>query len=66
MRLGEQLRRSLSETSNLVLDRLAHHRVGDSCQVDLAIVRQVVENVGGAHCFRPALLVAEDEIDPLV
>ena len=66
MWLGEQLRRGLTETSNLVLDRLSHHRVGHSCQVHLAVVRQVVEDVGGAHSFRSALFVAEDEVDPLV
>ena len=66
MWFSEKLRRRLTETSNLVLDGFAHDRVGDRFKVDLAIVRQVIEDVGGAHCFRSALFVAEDEVDPLV
>ena len=66
MWLSEQLRRRLTKASNLVLDGFAHDRVGDRFKVDLAIVRQVIEDVGGAHCFRSALFVAEDEVDPLM
>ena len=66
MWLSEQLRRRLTETSNLVLDGFAHDRVGDRFKVDLTVVRQVVENVGGAHCFRSALFATEDKVDPLM
>ena len=66
MWFSEKLRRRLTETSNLVLDGFAHDRVGDRFKVDLTVVRQVVENVGGAHCFRSALFVTEDKVDPLM
>lgn len=45
---------------------LPEHGVGDALQAHGALVGQVVEDVQGADGFRAALLVAEDEVDPLV
>lgn len=41
-------------------------RVVDVVDVDLALVEEVVEDVDGLHSRWTLLLVAEDEVDPLV
>ena len=66
MRLGEQLGGYLAEVAYLRLEGVACARVLDGVEVDGALVGQVIEDVGGAHGLRSALLVAEYEIDPLV
>lgn len=48
------------------LSYLSHLRVADGVQVHGALVRHVMENVEGPDGLRTLLLVAEDEIDPLV
>ena len=45
---------------------LLHHRVGDGVQVHVALVRHVVEDIGGADGLRATLLVAKDQVYPLV
>lgn len=45
---------------------LPEHRVGDAVQVHRALVGQVVKHVERADGFGAALLVAKDEVDPLV
>ncbi len=45
---------------------LLHDGVGDGLEVHGALVRQVVEDVGGADRLGPALLVAENQVDPLM
>ena len=66
MRLQQQLTRSLAEGLDLVLDGLLHDGVHAGLRVHGPLVGQVVEHVGGPHRLRPPLLVAEDEITPLV
>lgn len=41
-------------------------RVVDVVDVNLSLVEEVVEDVDGLHGWRALLLVAEDEVDPLV
>lgn len=41
-------------------------RVVDVVDVHLTFIEQVVEDVDGLHCWRTLLLVAENEVDPLV
>lgn len=50
----------------MTLSYLSHLMVADGLQVHGALVRHVMENVKGPNAFRAPLLVAEDEIDPLV
>lgn len=45
---------------------LSEHGVVDGAQVDRPFVGQVIENVEGPGSFGSLLLVAKDEIDPLV
>lgn len=45
---------------------LSEHGVGDAVQVHGAFVGQVVKDVQGPDRFRSPLLVAEDQVDPLV
>lgn len=45
---------------------LSEHGVVDGAQVDRSFVGQVIENVEGPGSFGSLLLVAKDEIDPLV
>ncbi len=41
-------------------------RVVDAEDVDVALVEEVVKDVDGVHGALPALLVPEDQVDPLV
>lgn len=67
MCLSEQLDGSLSEAGDLLLDGLELcGTVLERLHVDRALVSDVVEHVHGPDSLRPSLLVAEDEIDPLV
>lgn len=52
--------------SSVSLTHLLEHGVTDGAQVDRAFIRQEVENIEGSGGFGPLLLVAENEIDPLV
>lgn len=45
---------------------LSEHGVGDGAKVDCTFVGQIIENIEGSGGFRSLLLVAEDQIDPLV
>ena len=45
---------------------LAQHGVRDGAEVDGALVGQVVEDVQGPGGLGALLLVAEDQVDPLV
>lgn len=62
----QQLRRGLSKVPYLILDGLPHHFIVYRLQFYVALVGQVVENIGGSHSFRSPLLVTEDQVDPLV
>jgi len=52
MRLHEELRRRLTKVSDLVLDRFPYHGIVNSVQLDVTLVRQVVENIGRTYGFR--------------
>ena len=45
---------------------LSHDGVGDGVQVDVTLIRKVVEDISCPHSLRTALLVAKDEVDPLM
>lgn len=45
---------------------LSERRLGDTVQVDGALVSQVVKDVEGADGLRAALLVAENKVNPLM
>lgn len=45
---------------------LSEHGVANGAEVDRALIRQVIENIEGSGGFGSLLLVAEDQIDPLV
>ena len=45
---------------------LFHDWVCHTLQVCVALVRQVVENVGRPDGLRPPLLVAKDQVNPVV
>lgn len=45
---------------------LSEHGVADGAEVDCTFVGQIVENIEGPGGFRSLLLVAKDQIDPLV
>lgn len=66
MRLHQKLRWRLSEVSYLVLDRFPHDIIIDGLHIDASLVSQIVEDVCSADSFRASLLVAKDEVDPLV
>jgi len=52
MRLHQELRRRLTKVSDLVLNRLPYHGIVDGVQLDVTLVRQVVENIGRTYGFR--------------
>jgi len=62
----EQLARSLTERLDLLFNSLTHHRVALLVEVNGALVREIVEHVCRPDCLWPLLLVAEDQVDPLV
>ena len=77
MRLGEELGRGLTEVRDLGTQRCPIHRrrtlaaaatreLGRVVQRDRALVREVVEDVVGGEGGGATLLVAEDQVDPLV
>ena len=66
MRRDEQLRGYLAELLDLQLEALALRVAGDERPVDGALVAQIVEEVVGLEGLGALLLVAEDEIDPVV
>lgn len=45
---------------------LSEHGVADGAEVDCTFVGQIIENIEGSGGFRSLLLVAKDQIDPLV
>ncbi len=45
---------------------IAEQGVVDGAQVDRTFVGQIIENIEGSGGFRSLLLVAKDQIDPLV
>ena len=45
---------------------LSHDGIGDGVQVKVALVREIVEDVGRPHCLWPTLFVAEDQVNPLM
>lgn len=45
---------------------LSEQGVVDGAQVDRTFVGQIIENIEGSGGFRSLLLVAKDQIDPLV
>lgn len=45
---------------------LSEHGVIDGAEVDCTFVGQIIENIEGSGGFRSLLLVAKDQIDPLV
>ena len=45
---------------------LSEHGVVEGVEVDCALVGQIVEHIQGPRGFGALLLVAEDQIDPLV
>lgn len=51
-----------------VIDRpyLSEHGVIDGAEVDRPFVREIVENIEGSGGFGSLLLVAENQINPLV
>mmetsp|Transcript_14780 Transcript_14780/g.29430 ORF Transcript_14780/g.29430 Transcript_14780/m.29430 type:complete len:293 (-) Transcript_14780:943-1821(-) len=62
----QQLRRTLAEVLYVRLGGLPLHHVFYFVDVDGALVAEVVEEVVSLDGVRPALLVAEDEVDPRV
>ena len=44
----------------------SHDGVSDSLQIDVALIGEIVEDIGGPHCLRPALLVAKYQVNPLM
>lgn len=65
-RTQEFVQFSPSVTKKKTCQYLSEHGVADGAQVDRPFVRQVIENVECPGCFWSLLLVAKDEIDPLV
>lgn len=67
-----QVPRSISSFESILTDLsgegsyLSELGVGDGVQVQRSLVRQVMENIESPNGLRSSLLVAEDEIDPLV
>ena len=45
---------------------LSEGGVSDAVQADGTLVGQVVKDIEGAHRLRPALLVAENKVNPLM
>lgn len=45
---------------------LSQHGVIDGAEVDRAFVGQIIENIEGPGGFRSLLLVAKNQVDPLV
>lgn len=45
---------------------LSEHGVIDGAEVDSSFIGQVVENIEGSGGFRSLLLVAKNQVDPLV
>lgn len=45
---------------------LSEHWVVDGAEVDCTLVGQIIEHIEGSGGFRSLLLVAKDQIDPLV
>ncbi len=60
-----QVPRSISSAESILTD-LSELGVGEGVQVHRSLVRQVMENIESPNGLRSSLLVAEDEIDPLV
>lgn len=48
------------------LYHLSEHGVVDRAEVDCAFIGQIIENIEGSGGFGSLLLVAEDQINPLV
>eukprot|EP00968_Pinguiococcus_pyrenoidosus_P013260 scaffold1199_cov265-Pinguiococcus_pyrenoidosus.AAC.31 len=66
MRLGHELARGLAEVIDLLLRRVLVLRVLDLVDVDTTLVGEIEEDVVGLLGRRTSLLVAKDQIDPLV
>jgi len=49
-----------------VLQYFSENRICDGFQVDVAIVRQIIEDVGSTHSLRTSLPISEDEINPMM
>lgn len=45
---------------------LSEHGIVDGAQVDCTFVCQIIEDIEGSGGFRSLLLVAKDEVNPLV
>lgn len=66
MWLHKELSWGLSKVCDLLCDRLTHGRIRDVGDVDGTLVREVAEHVHGLASVRTRLLVAKDEVDPVV
>mmetsp|Transcript_18552 Transcript_18552/g.59066 ORF Transcript_18552/g.59066 Transcript_18552/m.59066 type:complete len:288 (-) Transcript_18552:3653-4516(-) len=64
--LAEQMQRALAEVGNLQLRRMSNGGILDRIDVHGAMVSEVVKHVVRLNCGRPALLIPEDEVDPMV
>ncbi len=66
VRLPEDLPRNLSEVVDEADHSTASHGVVDRVDVHVPLVEQVVEHVGGGNGGFTTLLVAENQVDPVV
>lgn len=66
MRRREQLRRTLPEVRDLRFVAQERFLVVNGIQIDLSVVGQIEELVQAEFCFLAALLVPEDQINPIM
>ena len=66
VRLSQKLTRRLAEAPYLVLECSSLHRIGHTSPVNAALVGEVHKDIGSAAGLWAALLVAKDDIHPLM
>jgi len=65
--IGEsQFKQSSAIRQTTVFAYFSENGICDGLQVDVAIIRQIVEDIGSTHGLWSSLAISKDEIDPMV